>query len=157
MSFNPDPTKQTVEVLFSHKKNEEYHPPLYFNGSAVIRVNSHKHQGLILDSKLTFLDHVNAKIKTTTKTLGILRYFRKYLPLNTLDQIYKMFIRPHFDYGDVIYHIPPYINPFNMTITLKPLMGRIENIQYQAALAITGTWQGSSKNKLYEELGWESL
>ena len=25
------------------------------------------------------------------------------------------------------------------------------------AMAITGTWQGSSRSKLYEELGWESL
>ena len=30
-------------------------------------------------------------------------------------------------------------------------------MQYQAALAITGAWQGSSQSKLYEELGWESL
>ena len=84
MSFNPDPIKQAVEVLFSQKKNEVYHPPLYFNGSVVTRVDSHKHLGLILDSKLTFLNHVNEKIKTTTKTVGILKYFRKYLPLNTL-------------------------------------------------------------------------
>ena len=68
-----------------------------------------------------------------------------------------MFIRPHFDYGDVIYHIPPYTNPYNRTITLKPLMDRIEKVQYHAALAITGTWQGTNRNKLYEELGWESL
>ena len=43
------------------------------------------------------------------------------------------------------------------TIKLNPLMERIEKIQYQAALAITGGWQGSSRIKLYEELGWESL
>ena len=34
-------------------------------------------------------------------------------------------------------------------------MKQIEKVQYQAALAITGTWQGSSRNKLYENLGWE--
>ena len=68
-----------------------------------------------------------------------------------------MFIQPHFDYGDVIYHVPPYTNPYNKTITLKPLMDRIEKVQYHAALASTGTWQGTSRNKLYEELGWESL
>ena len=45
-----------------------------------------------------------------------------------------MFIRPHFDYGDVIYHTPPYTNPYNRTITLKPLMDRIEKVQYHAAL-----------------------
>ena len=36
-------------------------------------------------------------------------------------------------------------------------MEKVEKIQYQAALAVTGTWQGSSRSKLYEELGWETL
>ena len=35
MAFNPDPSKQAVEVLFSQKKKEVYHPPLYFNGVVV--------------------------------------------------------------------------------------------------------------------------
>ena len=36
-------------------------------------------------------------------------------------------------------------------------MEKIERIQYQAALAVSDSWQGSSRAKLYEELGWESL
>ena len=36
-------------------------------------------------------------------------------------------------------------------------MENIEKDQYQAALAITGTWQGTNRNKLYEELQWESV
>ena len=36
-------------------------------------------------------------------------------------------------------------------------MEKVEIIQYQAALAITGTWHGSSRTKLYEKLGWENL
>ena len=36
-------------------------------------------------------------------------------------------------------------------------MEKVGRIQYQAALAITGAWQGSSRSKIYEELGWESL
>ena len=34
-------------------------------------------------------------------------------------------------------------------------MEMLEKIHYQAA--ITGIWQGTSLNKLYEQLGWESL
>ena len=34
--------------------------------------------------------------------------------------------------------------------------GGLEKIQYQAALATTGCWQGSSRITLYEELGRES-
>ena len=36
-------------------------------------------------------------------------------------------------------------------------MEMVEKVQYQAALAVTGAWKGSSRSKLYEELGWESL
>ena len=36
-------------------------------------------------------------------------------------------------------------------------MNCIERIQYQAALAITGAWKGTNLDKIYEQLGWESL
>ena len=36
-------------------------------------------------------------------------------------------------------------------------MEKVERTRYQAAIAITGAWQGSNRSKLYEELGWETL
>ena len=120
----------------------------------ILKVGAHKHLGLILDSKLLFVNHINEKIKLAKKGIGVLKYLSQYLALKTLDQMYKMFVRPIFDYCDVIYHSPHLTNPFDSTIKLNPLMERIEKIQY---LAITGGWQGSSRIKLYEELGWESL
>ena len=37
------------------------------------------------------------------------------------------------------------------------LLQQIESIQYQAARIVTGAWKGSSRDKLYKMLGWESL
>ena len=37
------------------------------------------------------------------------------------------------------------------------LSGKLESVQYSAALAVTGAWRGTSREKLYTELGWESL
>ena len=37
------------------------------------------------------------------------------------------------------------------------MMEKVERIQYQAALAISGDWHGSRRSKLYEELGWGTL
>ena len=75
--------------------------------------------------------------------------------------MYKSLVRPHFDYCDVIFHIPPAINGLfdnaGNNGALNALMAKIESIQYQAALAITGTWQGTNRSKLYNELGFESL
>ena len=157
MSFNPEPTKQAIETLFSHKRTGYNHPPLYFNGCRILKKKFHRHLGLTLDSKLAFTEHINDKIKIANRFIGVLKYLSKYLPLKTLDQMYKMFIRPHLDYGDVIFHIPHTQSLFDSSISLHPLMERMEQVQYQAALAITGCRHGSNRAKLYEELGWETL
>ena len=34
---------------------------------------------------------------------------------------------------------------------------KLEQVQYKAALIVPGCWQGTSREKLYAELGWESL
>ena len=71
--------------------------------------------------------------------------------------MYKALVRSHLDYCDIIYHIPASYSPTNLGVTLNSLMEKVERTQYQAALAITGTWQGSNRSKLYEKLGWETL
>ena len=36
-------------------------------------------------------------------------------------------------------------------------MNALERIQYKAAFAVSGAWEGTNLNKLYEELGCETL
>lgn len=76
-------------------------------------------------------------------------------PLKTLSQMYKALVRSHLDYCDIIYHIPS--TQSQSGIVLNELMEKLEQVQYQAALFITGAWKGTNRSKLYEELGWESL
>ena len=57
------------------------------------------------------------------------------LPRLSLLTIYKCFIRPHLDHGDVIY---------NQT-NLFSLANKIELVQYNAALAIMGAIRGTFK------------
>ena len=156
MEFNPDPTKQANEILFSCKKSSPNHPQLIFNGSAVVTVNEQKHLGLVLEPSLSFEKHLNDKIIKAKKNIGILKHLSKFLPLKTLDQMYKAIVRSHLDYFDIIYHISK-IHQQPLGMTLNILMEKVERVQYQAALAITGAWQGSSRSKIYEELGWETL
>ena len=61
-----------------------------------------------------------------------------------LDQMYKLYVRPHLDYGDTI--------EMNSSLTK-----RLESVQYSAALAVAGAWRGTSYDKLLDELGWECL
>ena len=67
MEFNPDPTKQAHEVLFSQKVSSPIHPPLFFNNIEVSQVTEHTHLGLVLDRKLSFVNHITEKIKVARK------------------------------------------------------------------------------------------
>ena len=58
MRFNPDPKKQTQEVIFSRKINKIDHPRLRFNQNLVKSPSTHKHLGMVLDTKLDFSFHL---------------------------------------------------------------------------------------------------
>ena len=84
---------------------------------------------------------------TTSKSIGLIRKLRNFLPRPSLLQMYKYFVRPHLDYGDIIYD-KAFIGSFQK---------KLETIQYNAALAIAGVIRGTSREKVYSELGLESL
>ena len=69
------------------------------------------------------------------------------MPRKSLITIYRVFLRPLIDYGDIIYD-----QPSNDSFCEK-----LESIQYKAALATTGAIQGTSRDRIYAELGLESL
>ena len=83
------------------------HPQLIFNVTHVAKVNEQKHLGLILQPGLSFGKHLNEKIIKAKKNIGL--FLSKFLPLKTLDQMYKALVRSHLD-CDVIYHIPSIIH-----------------------------------------------
>ena len=147
MGLNPDPKKQAQEVIFSRKFNKIDHPPLYFNENLVKSSSTQKHLGMILDTKLDFSLHLKNVQNKVNKTIGLLCKLQDTLPRISLITIFKSFIRPHLDYGDIIYD-RAYNTSFHQNI---------KSIQYNAALAITGAVRGTSREKLYQELGFESL
>ena len=82
-----------------------------------------------------------------SESIGLLRKLQNILPSPGLLTIYKCFIRPHLGYGDIIYD-----QAYNLSFHRK-----LESIQYNAALALTGAIRDSLREKLYQELGLESL
>ena len=146
MSFNPVPSKQAQEVIFSRKLKNVSHPPLVFNIVNVSSCKSPKYLGILLDARLTFEEHYKTILSNTNRTIGLLGKLQSLLPRATLKTIYKAFVRPHLDYGDVLYD-----QAFNASFHEK-----LESIQYSAGLALTGAIRGTSKEKIYQELGLES-
>ena len=147
MSFNPDPSKQAQEILFSNKVMKTNHPNIIFNGNTVQKSANQKHLGLILDEKLTFNDHITSKLTTVNKLTSTLRKLYHYMPRDSLVTIYKSFIRPQLDCADVTFD-----KPSNATFS-----NRFESDRYNAALEINGTIRSASKEKLYQERGFETM
>ena len=123
---------------------------MFFNGYEIVVKAEHKHLGMILDSKLSLQSHVRKAIIKARKSIGIIRFLSKYVSRDVLHQIYKLYVRLHLDYGDIIYH--RHDPEFKLEFTK-----RLESTQYSAALAVSGAWQGTNTDKLYKELGWEVL
>ena len=103
ISFNPNISEQAHEVIFSRKSFMTSHPPLIFNNIPVALTNLQKHLGMQLDKKLHFEEHLNKVESKVNKTIGIIRKLQNVFPRSALLTIYKSFIRPHLDYGDIIY------------------------------------------------------
>ena len=149
MQFNPDPSKQANQVIFSRKTNSNNlsYPPIKFNNNNISKCPHQKHLGIVLDSKPNFNAHVDQKIKKCNRMIGLIRRLSNNLPRNALLTIYKSFVRPHLDYGDIFDDKPNNEN----------FQNKLEKVQYRACLAITGAIQGTSRIKLYDELGLHSL
>ena len=102
---------------------------------------------MYLDEKLNYNTHIKEKLSKVYKGIGLLRNLSNKLPRQAFVTVYKAFIRPHLDYGDIVSG-----KPNNDTF-----INKIEKAQYDAALTITGAIRGTSREKLYADLGIESL
>ena len=103
MSFNPDPSKQVQEVVFTRKVKKVVHPSFFFNTKPVQQVSSQKHLGLILDTSLMYDEHIRVITSKVSKSIGLLRKLNNRLPQSSLITDCKSFMRPHLDYSDIIF------------------------------------------------------
>ena len=115
--------------------------------SSSYHCSTHKHLGINLDEKLNFGHHITEKIAKTNKDIGVIKKLHNFLSHRVLLTIYKFFIRRNLDHVDFIYDQP----------NNDSFCSKIESVQYNAALAVTGAIQGTSQTKLKRELGLGSL
>ena len=140
--FNPS---KTIQQTFSHRKSQALR--LSFQGVPLKTQENHKHLGVNFSSDLHFHTHVNDIIQKINKSVGPLYAVAKYLSRDTLNLIYKMYLRPVFDYCDVVY---------DSNLTVADAM-RLERVQLKIARLVTGAHPRSPTNDLLIDVGWEKL
>lgn len=143
VSFCPS---KTESMLISRKHRRAPPPSIYFGESEITEVDAHKHLGITINNNLTWGDHVQDIITKAGKRLDILAFLKYRLDRNTLEVIYKTFIRPVLEYGDVLLS--------NMT---DEQSGLIEQVNKRAGSIISGAIRGTSSDVIYNELGWTTM
>ena len=148
-------------MVFSNQKVPTKNGPLFFNDVQVKEVLDTKHLGMILDSKLNFEKHISAKLAQGRRGLGVMKQMKKWVDKKTLENLYILYTRPHFEYGDLVFDNADLNKDartiFNFRNTNDKISTDIESIHYQAARIVSGAWKGSSMDRLYKNLGWESM
>ena len=142
MSVNPDVSKNAQEVVSSRTQAKSVHPDLVFNNTPVHQTHCQKHLGVYLGMKLNFKLHIKEKSLKAMKEICIIKKLSSLLPRKSLITIYKSFVRPHLDYGDLIYYQP----------NNESFCQQIESVQYNASLAIIGAIKETSRmgHKMFE-------
>ena len=113
---------------FQGKKKVSIYPVISLNNTEVEKVSYQKHLGLFFDEKLTFKHRIDNTLCKVNKSIAIIKKLRHTLLQKSLLTVYKVFLRPLIDYGDIIYD-----QPRNSSFCEK-----LESLKYKAALAITG-------------------
>ena len=73
------------------------------------------------------------KLVSARRGIGVIRYLSKYVSRVVLDQMYKLYVKAHLDYGDIIYDkVDPELS---LDFTKK-----LEATQHSAAIAVSGAW-----------------
>ena len=70
--FNPNPSKQAQEDIFSRNLQKSTHPPLSFNNNTVTQLVSQKHLGMLLSTKLDFQERLRNILDKIHKITGLL-------------------------------------------------------------------------------------
>ena len=130
----------------SKQTSERSQTTVLFNGSPLQTVSEFRYLRVLLDSGLTFRNHINCFTSKAYGALSSLRKSQKHLPLVTRKLLYRSLVLPHLEY------CPSVWDPSS-----KQLYDLIERVQNRAMRTILSRPNGTRSQPLRSELGWKTL
>ena len=91
--------KKTKAMLFSAPQKTQVNINFQINGDNIEKVNNFNYLGIIIDSHLSWKDHVCHIATKINRVNGILSRLKHILPRNILMLIYQALINSHLNYG----------------------------------------------------------
>ena len=116
------------------------------DNTVISESSSHKHLGLTFSNTCTWSEHIKLITGTAWSRLNLLRVLKFRTKRRALQKLYFAFIRPLLEYSCSVWD--------NCSTENKKIL---ESIHTEAARIITGATKLCYIEKLYSELGWETL
>ena len=88
---------KTNYIVFGSLK-KDWNFSITVNNTIIDKVNSTKFLGVVIDSNLTWADHINLIALKISKSVGILSKLKHSLPRKILRTLYQTLILPHLSY-----------------------------------------------------------
>ena len=121
LKFHPS---KCYYITIGQHNEEEFTYSMIEDGKKfdMTKVSEMKDIGVTVDSELKFDKHINTKIETANKILGIIRRSFIYLDADILLPLYKALVRSHFDYAMIIWN--PHMVKHNVIESIEGVQRR---------------------------------
>ena len=102
--------------------------PVVANGKPISRTNTQVFLGVKLDENLSWASHIDMICKKASSGIGAIKRIKPFVPVHTLESIYKSLVQPYFDYCSPLWDTCG-----------KLLKDKLQRFQTRAARVILGS------------------
>ena len=122
-------------------------PFLHIGDEAISIITSTKYLGVQVNQFLNWDEHLVTITKKVSRGLGMLRYAKRYLPLVTVQAMYKSLVEPHFRY----------CCPVGGGAAGITALQKLQKLQNRAARIVTNSPYDANSQPLIQKLGWPTI
>ena len=142
------PSKSKLMFIGSsyNLNNKNSEQPVVVNNIPVSRTDTHKCLGVQMDEKLSWDSHIDMICKKASAGIGAMRRIKPFVPVDTLEKVYKSLVQPYFEYCSPLWD--------NCGKLLKD---KLQRFQSRAARVLTGANYDMRSADIIETLSWDTL
>ena len=112
----------------------------------VVAAENIKYLGVYIDKSLDWEKHIQEVSKKVSRSLGVIKYCKRFLPFDTLKCLYKSILDPHFRYCCPVWGVAG-----------ASEINHLQKLQNRAARIITSSSYDAPSKMLIKQLGWRTI
>ena len=120
--------------------------PIMVNAKPIPRISTQMCLGVKLDENLNWDSHITLICKKVSAAIGVMRRMKPFVPMHTLESVYKSLVQPYFDYCSPLWDTCG-----------KLLRDKLQKFQSRAARVVTGANYESRSADVLNSLSWDTL